>query len=391
MKFMLHINPTVPGFPAERESLRPIAHRTERIQRLLQEMLELAQMADDLGFHAVTFSEHHFYTEGLEAGASPTPHLVRLLLGTKRIKIGPLGFVLPTWDPIRLALDVAWADQISQGRAIVGLARGAFPRWVNVLGQRYGIQPPNLGPAAEQHNREVFEELFEVVKLSWADEPFAFNGKFYQVPYPAEGHPWLAHEATARYGAPGEVDADGWLRKISPVPKTFQKPYPPIFLALTVTEQSIRWAAREGVIPITFLPFPEPSIKGAQAYADEAARAGRPLRLGENTGLCRMVYLGDNREDALARARHGQMWLFSRFHAKYYPEIPATADGMADLGIAFAGSVEDLRRQMAAVQEKLNPEYFLWICDQGFFSLYEQKQQLELFGTKVMPEFMTDG
>jgi alkanesulfonate monooxygenase SsuD/methylene tetrahydromethanopterin reductase-like flavin-dependent oxidoreductase (luciferase family) len=186
------------------------------------------------------------------------------------------------------------------------------------------------------------------------------------------------------------VDANGRLRKISPVPKPYQKPHPQLFLALTVTEQSIRWAAREGIVPITFLPFPEASIKGAQAYADEAAKFGNRLALGQNTGLCRMIYLGDNVEDALRRARQGQMWLFSRFHSKYYPDIPATADGMAELKVAFVGSVDDLRRQMAEVQEKLNPEYFLWICDQGFFSLYEQKRQLELFGTQVMPEFMTE-
>jgi alkanesulfonate monooxygenase SsuD/methylene tetrahydromethanopterin reductase-like flavin-dependent oxidoreductase (luciferase family) len=181
------------------------------------------------------------------------------------------------------------------------------------------------------------------------------------------------------------------LRKISPVPKPYQKPHPPLFLALTVTEQSIRWAAREGIIPITFLPFPEASIKGAQAYAEEAGKAGRQLALGQNTGLCRMVYIGDNRNDALALARQGQMWLFSRFHSKYYPEIPTTPDGMADLGIALVGGVEELREQMAEIREKLNPEYFLWICDQGFFSLYQQKKQLEIFGSKIMPEFMSDG
>src|SRR5581483_4377092 len=120
MKFMLHINPVVPASPQERERLRPIAHRTDKIQQMLQEMVELTQMAEELGFEAVTFSEHHFYTEGMEAGATPTPHLVHLRLKTQRIKIGPLGFVLPTWDPIRLALDVAWADQISRGRAICG-------------------------------------------------------------------------------------------------------------------------------------------------------------------------------------------------------------------------------------------------------------------------------
>src|SRR5579884_3613320 len=91
MKFMLHINPVVPASPTERERLRPIAHRTDKVQQMLQEMLELTQMAEELGFEAVTFSEHHFYTEGMEAGSTPTPHLLNLLSKTKRIKVGPLG------------------------------------------------------------------------------------------------------------------------------------------------------------------------------------------------------------------------------------------------------------------------------------------------------------
>ena len=53
MKFMLHIVPTVPASPAERERLRPIAHRTEKIQQMLDEMVELAQLAEELGFAGV--------------------------------------------------------------------------------------------------------------------------------------------------------------------------------------------------------------------------------------------------------------------------------------------------------------------------------------------------
>jgi alkanesulfonate monooxygenase SsuD/methylene tetrahydromethanopterin reductase-like flavin-dependent oxidoreductase (luciferase family) len=388
MKFMLHINPVVPASPQERERLRPIAHRTEKIQQMLQEMVELTQMAEELGFEIVTFSEHHFYTEGMEAGATPTPHLVNLLAQTKRIKIGPLGFVLPTWDPIRLAEDVAWADQISRGRVIVGLARGVFPRWVNVLGQHYRTQPGVLSADAERHNRAVFEELFHVMKLSWADEPFSFTGQFYQVPYPAEGYEWLPKEATTRYGAAGELDEKGWLRKISPVPKPYQKPHPLVFQALTMTEETIRWGAREGVIPIIFLPFPDMAVKGAQFYADEAAKAGRSLRLGENIGLCRLIYLGQSYAEALESARNGSVFLFRNFHSKFYPIIPETIEPYIESGTAFVGTVDDIRRQMGEVQEKMNPEYFLWLCDQGYLPLYEVKKQLELFGTKVMPEFM---
>jgi hypothetical protein len=75
-------------------------------------------------------------------------------------------------------------------------------------------------------------------------------------------------------------------------------------------------------------------------------------------------------------------------HSKFYPVIPETIEPYIESGTAFVGTPDDIRRQLSTVQDKLNPEYFLWLCDQGYLPLYEVKKQLELFGTKVMPEFM---
>jgi alkanesulfonate monooxygenase SsuD/methylene tetrahydromethanopterin reductase-like flavin-dependent oxidoreductase (luciferase family) len=92
--------------------------------------------------------------------------------------------------------------------------------------------------------------------------------------------------------------------------------------------------------------------------------------------------------EALERAHKGSIFLFRQFHAKFYPQIPDTIEPLIEAGIAFVGTVDDVRRQMAAVQEQLNPEWFMVISDQGFMPLYEVKKQMELFGTKVMPEFI---
>ena len=199
---------------------------------------------------------------------------------------------------------------------------------------------------------------------------------------------WLPYEATARYGAPGELDENHRLRKISPVPKTYQKPHPQIFMALTTAEETIRWSAREGVVPMIFLPFPDMAIKGAQFYNDEAAKAGRGYRLGQNIGMARLMYLGETREEARAHAQNGAIFLFRQFHAKFLPQIPTTIEPFMDAGLAFTGTVEDVRRQMLDVQERINPEYFMVLCDQGFMPLHEVKKQIAMFGTKIMPEFM---
>jgi alkanesulfonate monooxygenase SsuD/methylene tetrahydromethanopterin reductase-like flavin-dependent oxidoreductase (luciferase family) len=68
MKFMFFFYPAIPATMDEREKLRPIAARTDRFQQMLEEIVELSQMAEDLGFEAVCYPEHHFHTEGGEMG-----------------------------------------------------------------------------------------------------------------------------------------------------------------------------------------------------------------------------------------------------------------------------------------------------------------------------------
>ncbi|HVN90646.1 MAG TPA: LLM class flavin-dependent oxidoreductase [Candidatus Binataceae bacterium] len=386
MKFILHLGPVIPGTMEEREKLRPIAHRTDRTQQMLDEMVEMAELAEATGFEILTFSEHHFFTDGLIAGANPTPHILHLASHTKKIKIGPLGYVLPTWDPIRLATDVAWADQMTRGRVVAGFARGVFPRWVNVLGQRFAVEPSVQGGDAELHNREVSQELFEVIKAAWKDEAFSFKGKYYQVPTPADGVPWPACDVAERYGAPGEVDERGLVRKISVVPKPYQKPHPLLLQAMTLTRDTIAWTAREGIVPMIFLPFPDMAIDGARVYQDEAAKAGRQLKLGESVGLARIVSLSNDRSQASALAEQGIMGLLALYHSRFYPNIPTSVEPMMQAGVAFVGTPDDVRRQLAAVRSQLNPEYFLVFCDQGLLPIDEVRRQVEMFA-ELMPEF----
>ena len=49
---------------------------------------------------------------------------------------------------------------------------------------------------------------------------------------------------------------------------------------------------------------------------------------------------------------------------------------------------EELYKMQLDVQERINPEYFMIVCDQGFMPLHDVKKQIAMFGTKIMPEFM---
>ena len=71
MKFMYFPLPALPATLEERRTQRPVAYQTERWQRMFEELVELARMAEDLGFEAFIFPEHHLATEGLEVGSIP--------------------------------------------------------------------------------------------------------------------------------------------------------------------------------------------------------------------------------------------------------------------------------------------------------------------------------
>lgn len=71
MKFMFHLVPTVPATPQEREKLAPIAHRTDKIQEMLEEMIELARLGEDLNFDAISYSEHHYLHRRSRSGSHP--------------------------------------------------------------------------------------------------------------------------------------------------------------------------------------------------------------------------------------------------------------------------------------------------------------------------------
>jgi alkanesulfonate monooxygenase SsuD/methylene tetrahydromethanopterin reductase-like flavin-dependent oxidoreductase (luciferase family) len=408
MKFMYFFLPTLPATFEERRKLRPIASHPERWQRMIEEVTELARLAEDVGCDAVTFPEHHLHSEGMELGSLPvlTQHVIH---NTRHIKAGPIGYVLPGWNPLRLALEIAWLDQLTKGRTFVGFARGYQTRWLNQMAQKVDVTATLSDKSeADRVNREAFEEVFQFLKLAWGDQPFRFKGKYYEYPHPQEGTPWPAAEWTREYGFPGEVDELGRIQKINVVPKPYQRPHPPLFQAFSVSEETIRWCAREGITPTILLSQPPVVRKLVEAYQQEARAAGRNLKLGENTGVVHCVYLGGSKAEARKLANEGIVAAFRHFFHHFgfsegfredadearYPRgkvnLPAseiTIERMERIDFAYTGTVDDVRRGIDAMAENVHPEWFVWQGDQGLLPLDEIKRQLETFGKEIIPRY----
>ncbi|PYN78738.1 MAG: LLM class flavin-dependent oxidoreductase [Candidatus Rokuibacteriota bacterium] len=85
--------------------------------------LRLADLAEPLGFESIWGVEHHF------TDYTMCPDVLQFLTymagRTERAQLGSMVVVLPWHDPMRVAEEVAMLDNISGGRLILGLGRGA--------------------------------------------------------------------------------------------------------------------------------------------------------------------------------------------------------------------------------------------------------------------------
>lgn len=402
MKSMLFMLPTIPATYEERERLRPIGRNIERTQQMIDQVREIAQYADDAGFDALALTEHHFHSEGLEVSVAPIPFLADLAARTKRIKLATLVMALPGWDPIRLAEEIAMLDHLSKGRFIPGIGRGYQDRWIKVLGQHYAVAgAPSDGSAKDIQNREVFEEMYKIMKMAWTEDAISYKGKYYEIPAPYEEgiRDWpVAQTWTARYGAPGEVDSDGVLRKICVVPKPYTRPHPPLWQAFSASPETIEWCAREDILCWSLAS--EPSIfRGlCKAYFDASARHGRSRALGENFGAFRMVYIGDTYEQAFNLGASALGDAFARYFSGFgffegfrrpgeTGPVPFSFERMVEARFALVGTVDDVIRQITELREDVNPEWFGWYLDQGLMPQDQLRRQLDLFTQKIMPAF----
>tara|TARA_R110002096_G_scaffold53317_4_gene138613 strand:+ start:472 stop:1686 length:1215 start_codon:yes stop_codon:yes gene_type:complete len=402
MKFMVFMLPTIPASYEERERLRPIGRNVERMQQMLDEVREIAIYADGAGFDALSLTEHHFHSEGLEVSVAPIPFLADLAARTQRIKLATLVMALPAWDPIRLAEEIAMLDHLSRGRFIPGIGRGYQDRRVKVLGQHYAVEGAKSdGSESDRHNREVFEEIYTIMKMAWTEDSIAYKGKYYEIPSPYEegirGWP-VAENWTARYGVPDELDADGTLRRICVVPKPYTQPHPPLWQAFSASDETIEWCAREDILCWSLAS--EPSIFRAlcEAYRDASARHGHGRALGDNFGAFRMVYIGETYEEAFALGASALGDAFVRYFSGFgffegfrrpgeTGSVPITFERMVEARFAIVGTIDEVKRQIAELCDDVNPQWFGWYLDQGLMDPVQLRRQLDRFANEIIPAF----
>ena len=336
-----------------------ISGHREADQQVIQQTLREVELAEEIGMDAVWLTEHHF--DGAVAYADPVVFGAAVAMRTHRVQIGFAVVEMALHHPVRLAVQTALLDNLSNGRLIVGTGRGSAYNEYEYIG---------FGSTLEQ-GFEMVDEAEELLIKAWTQDDVEHHGRFWDVSFPT-------------------------LR-----PRPVQKPHPPIIRAC-ITEDSLVEQAKLG----------RPALIGIQPLATLRHRLGRyrstMLESGfgephteaalDKTWCQRALFVGDSDEQA---AEIGQQAL--QRYRKHLddarrdfnpgglpPRDPNTPPPPADLvehaylagtPETVAGGIEELRD--AGVRN------LLLNVNVGQIPDAQVERSMRLFGETVLPRFRT--
>jgi alkanesulfonate monooxygenase SsuD/methylene tetrahydromethanopterin reductase-like flavin-dependent oxidoreductase (luciferase family) len=161
-------------------------------------LLELGPLAERLGYDGLWLNEEHF-GQGSRVCLSPILLATALAMRTRTIRIGFSVLVLPLFEPIRLAEEIATLDVLSDGRVDLGVSRGNTSRYFEAWGLDY------------EDRSALFETRFEKLIGYWTEPKVAVGSRVESIE-----------------------------------PKCLQQPHPPIYVA-TYREEGAAWVGERGM------------------------------------------------------------------------------------------------------------------------------------------------
>ena len=265
------------------------------VWRATEQYVAAAGAAEQLGYDSFWTTEHHFQHEGYEVVPNGILLSTWIAARTSRIRLGTMFNVVPQWNPLRLAEDFATLHNLSGGRGILGVGRGTVPREVLHLNDKQvsigSFDNPDKA-ADDAHNREVFEESMEIIRLALDNERFSYVGKHFELPVagiPDRGSTVQELTLVPRPLHPYEI----WQAVTSP---------PTLEYVPVVGHGAVFWNQHHSFIKRFW-----------DTYGERAAAAhGVELAPGDKRMLVVTVRIEDTYEEALRSARpgHDEFWKF---------------------------------------------------------------------------------
>ncbi len=236
---------------------------------LIEETIEQARLADELGYGCWWNVEHHG-APGFSYSSAPEMMPVLLSQHTKRIRFGHSGILAPFAinHPIRVAERAAFADLASGGRLELGLARSGGAEW-----DTFGVDPDT--------SRDQLREALHIVPRAWTEKEFSWKSQLIEIP------------------------------ERSVVPKPLQRPHPPLWQTCTSPE-SFEMAGELGVGALATTLFTP--LDSLRTLFDHYARGHERLVpcsqiVNRQRAVFTFMHCCETREEAIeSRAAEQALW-----------------------------------------------------------------------------------
>ena len=228
----------------------------------IQDCLDEAILAEELGYDAIWLAEHYFTGECVYG--DPLVFASAVAVQTKKIEIGFGILELPLHNPVRVAIQTALLDNLCQGRLIVGTAKGSNYNAYEYIG--FGSNP-EIGV-------QQLDEAEELLIKAWTTDNLEFKGEYFEVSVPS-------------------------MR-----PRPFQKPHPRLARAC-LNAESIAEMARIGR-PVLL-------------------RGRSTNHVGDGISLYRETMEESGFDDATIEANLDQIWVWREIHLAKPMSRPSTS------------------------------------------------------------------
>ncbi len=313
-------------------------------QQRMRDLLEEAQLAEQVGMDVFAIGEHHRPDFLVSA---PPVVLAAIAARTERLRLSSAVTVLSSDDPVRVFQQFAELDLISEGRAEIMAGRGSFIESF-----------PLFGYELDDYD-ELFAEKLELLLEIRASTQVSWAGR---------------HRSELR-------DAIVW-------PRPVQDPLP-IWVAVGGTPQS---AVRAGALglPLTVAIIggqPERFVPLVDLYRRAGAAAGHEpetLKVGINTH----AFVADTSEQADAAFAHPYLAMMNRIGRErgWPPSGRPDYDALrSPRGALAAGSPDQVAEKLLFEHELFGHDRYVGQMSVGALEHREVMRSIELFGTKVAP------
>jgi alkanesulfonate monooxygenase SsuD/methylene tetrahydromethanopterin reductase-like flavin-dependent oxidoreductase (luciferase family) len=359
-------------------NISPSLFDNNRLQQMYSDYIDELVHAAESGFDAVCVNEHHSNGYGM----MPSPNLIASILArcTTKSAICVMGNSIALYDPpTRVAEEFAMIDCISGGRLIAGFPVGT-PMDACFA---YSSNPSFL--------REKYYEAHDFILKAWtSDRAFSWNGNFFKQRY------------------------------VNPLPRPFQKPFPPIWIPGGGSTDTWSFCAENDYVYCNLSYFGyEAARQGITGFWSEIERLGKdknPYR----AGLLQFVGVAESREEAMRLYKEPAEYFYNRclhvdpgfgpppgyvtegaMRIGLQSQVAAAADGrkssahasrgrtieeIAEKGYVILGSPDEIAQKVKELSVDLHVGNLLLLCQYGNMSKELTQYNTSMFAKHVIPQ-----